>query len=243
MTGLVLAAGKGTRFSADGKSGICKALLEVGGKPLISYSLNNLLRLGVSKAVIVIGPQHQGIVQTLGSSYCGMELQYVVQAQPVGLANAMFCAGELIDDDVVLQLSDEIFLRPVPAETLTAALEQADFLVGYSKDCAENIRRNYSVETDNNNRILHCTEKPSKVEGDRKGTGFCVFSAACFALLKNTYDTETNRPCELCDFINALVQNGKTGLAVSVAEEEFNINTPAELESARQCVEQRGISQ
>ena len=243
MTGLVLAAGKGSRFSSDGKSGTCKALLEVGGVPLISFSLNNLLRLGVKKAVIVIGPQHQRIVDTLGDRYCGIELQYVVQTRPVGLASAMLCAGDLIDDDVVLQLSDEIYFSPVPAEALTGAFEKADFLVGYTADSAENIRRNYSVETDADEHILRCTEKPTQVVNDRKGTGFCVFSAACYRLLKQIYDLETNLPGDLCDFINALVGSGKTGLAVPVAEKEFNINTAAELEYARRCVEQRGSLQ
>ena len=236
MVGLILAAGKGTRFSGDGKSSTCKALLEVGGEPLIFYSLKNLLRLGAKKAVIVIGPQHQRIVDTLGSSFCGMPLQYTVQTSPVGLASAMLCGRELIDDDVVLQLSDEIYLSPAPAEELTAAFEGIDFLVGYTLDSPEIIRRNYSVDTDENDRILHCTEKPTLVTNDRKGTGFCVFSSACYELLKRTYDPETNKPGDLCDFINALVQSGKTGTAVCVAEREININTPAELELARQCV-------
>ena len=237
MVGLILAAGKGTRFSDDGKTGVCKALLEVAGEPLISYSLNDLLRLGVKTAVIVIGPQHQRIIDTLGSSYHGIALQYVVQTQPIGLASAMLCARDVIDDDVVLQLADEVFLSPVSAQTLTDAFSSSDFLVGYTIDSAENIRRNFSIETDEADHILRCTEKPSEVVNDRKGTGFCIFSAECFNLLKTAYDPETNRPGDLCDFINELVRCGKTGIAVPVAEKEININTPAELEFARRCVE------
>lgn len=240
MVGLILAAGKGSRFSSDGKSGVCKALLEVGGVPLISYSLNNLLRLGVTRAVIVIGPQHHNIIETLGDRFCGMELQYVEQVQPIGLASAMLCAKDLIDEDVVLQLSDEVFLDPVPAEDLLAAFSSADFAVGYTIDRAENIRRNFSVETDAEERILRCTEKPTEIVNDRKGTGFCIFSAACYALLKHDYNAETNQPGDLCDFINDLIRCGKRGIAVPVAAEEININTAQELLYARRQTAQRG---
>ena len=240
MIGLVLAAGKGSRLSPDGKDEVCKALVLVGGKPLISYSLDNLIRLGVRTALVVIGPQHQNIVQTLGNDYRGLTLHYVVQTQPIGLANAMLCARDLIDDDVVLQLSDEIFLQPCDASVLLKAYEEKDFLVGYTLDSEEKIRQNYSLNADENGKVLHCTEKPTQVENDRKGTGFCMFSAACFAMLKTAYDAETNRPADLCDFINLLIENGMNGTTCHIAEEEININTPAELRYAKQRLKQRG---
>ncbi|MBQ7597831.1 MAG: NTP transferase domain-containing protein [Clostridia bacterium] len=240
MVGLILAAGKGSRLSQSGQNEVCKALVEVGGVPLISYSLDNLVRLGVKSAVIVIGSHHRQIIDTLGDSYRGIKLQYVVQAQPIGLVSAILCAKETIRDDLVLQLSDEVFLQPASAEILLSAFKKADFLVGFTTSTEEKIRQNFSLDTDENDRLLHCTEKPKQVFNDRKGTGFCLFSKDCYELLKAVYDAESNQPNELCDFINFLIDNGKTGTAFPIAAEEININTPADLQYARRCVTQRG---
>ncbi len=240
MVGLILAAGKGSRLSQNGQNEVCKALVEVGGVPLISYSLDNLVRLGVKSAVIVIGSHHQEIIDVLGGSYRGIKLQYAIQAQPIGLVSAILCAKEWVADDLVLQLSDEVFLQPSPAAQLLDAFEKSDFLIGYTTASEEKIRQNFSLDVDENDRLLHCTEKPKEVFNDRKGTGFCLFSKDCYEMLKTAYDAVRNQPNELCDFINFLIESGKTGSAFPIAAEEININTPADLQYARQCVTRRG---
>ena len=242
MIGLILAAGKGTRLSAGNDVGVCKALVEVGGRPLICYSLDNLRRLQVKKAVIVVGPDHKNIISTLGERYHEIELHYAVQEHPVGLMNAAVCGKDEMTQDVVFQLSDEIFLQSAPAGALLDAFERADFLVGYTHDTEDKIRRNFSLTTDEMGRILSCEEKPKTVVNQKKGTGFCVFSKECYQSLAASYDAARNWPNDLCDFINLLIQNGKVGMAFHIAEEEININTPEELAYARVRVQQRGMS-
>lgn len=234
MEGLILAAGKGSRLSPDMSSEVCKALVRVADTPLIVYSLENLRHLGIEKATIVIGNRHGEIPASLGSDYRGIALQYAVQEQPIGLANAMISASAYLKEDLIFQLSDEIFLQSEIEKILPDGTDPFDFAIGYTMDSAERIRQNYAVELDEQKRIFRCTEKPKTVLNNMKGTGFCYFSRDCYTLLVQNYDPEKNQPNDLCDFMNLLVQNGKTGRAVQIAGEEININTPADLLYAKQ---------
>ena len=215
-------------------SEVCKALVRVADTPLIVYSLENLRRLGIEKATIVIGNRHGEIPASLGSDYRGIALQYAVQKQPIGLANAMISASAYLKEDLIFQLSDEIFLQSEIEKILPDGTDPFDFAIGYTMDSAERIRQNYAVELDEQKRIFRCTEKPKTVLNNMKGTGFCYFSRDCYTLLVQNYDPEKNQPNDLCDFMNLLVQNGKTGRAVQIAREEININTPADLLYAKQ---------
>ena len=228
-----MAAGKGSRLSSGIRSTACKALVKLGGAPLITYSLENLNSLGIKEAVIVIGRKHGEIPATLGSKYKGVSLAYVIQEKPVGLVNAMLSAKHLIRDGFVLQLSDEVFFGSQVEDALLPGNGAFDFSVGFTTDSAEKIRRNFSIETDEKMGILHCTEKPEQVFDDRKGTGFCAFSQECLDLLDEAYDARQNEPKDLCDFINLLISLGKKGRAVHIAEEEINVNTPEELQYAQ----------
>ena len=71
------------------------------------------------------------------------------------------------------------------------------------------------------------------------GTGFCVFSAECFALLRAKYTAQTSVG-DLCDFMNLLVENGRKGIAVHIAAEEINVNDPGMYGYAEQRLERAG---
>lgn len=234
MTGLILAAGNGTRLAANSTAPFSKALTRVCGKPLISYSLEELVRLQVPEALIVVGKNHSRVISALGEDYRGMRLSYVVQEKPRGLANAIFTAADRIAGDCILQLCDEILLDATPALCLPAAQPDADFILGYTHASPADVLKNYSLETDADDFLLHSTEKPAAATDDRKGTGVVWFSAACLAVLRERYDPKENRPDTLCDFMNLLTESGFRGKAVCVAAEEINVNTPEDLAYAEE---------
>ena len=224
MIGLILAAGDGTRLFGHSPEGGCKPLVEVNGKKLLSYSLDNLLSLGIDRAVIVVGRYKDWIEGAFGDDYNGIKLTYAVQDKPKGLVNAILSAKGYIDDDFVLQLSDELYfgfnVKAVRSD------DSMDFCVGYVREPdEEKIKANYSIELENDGSILCCTEKPSAVDNDMKGTGFCVFKKHTVDLLADVYDNETNKPNDLCDFINLLIGRSLTGHTFEVAEKEINVNT------------------
>ena len=237
MTGLILAAGKGTRLFPGRDVHVSKPLVRIADKPLISYSLDNLGMIGVTKAVITVGDNCDDICRCLGDEYNGIQLTYAVQERPLGLVNAIVSARNAIDDDIILQLSDEILLNFFPEQADPTFLLNYDFAVGYTEDLPEKIKRNFSIETDACGRVLSCVEKPDAPPNLMKGIGFCFFSYECMRLLFDVYDGNANFPKELCDFINMLSDKGKFGRAVRFADEEININTPGDLEYAKKRLE------
>ena len=232
MVGVILAAGDGRRLKESSKEDCCKPLIKLKGKRLIEYALDNLIDLGISKAYIVVGKEGDLIKKNLGEQYNVLKLIYVVQAQQTGLINAFMQAISFIDSDesVVLQLSDEIFvdLKIQDIKEKTASKEY-DFYCGITYDNdAEKIKNNFSVDTDEKGNLTVCVEKPVEVINNIKGTGFCIFSSQAVQVLRENYPISQNIS-DLCDYMNFLISENKKGLALHIAEKEFNINTFSDL--------------
>ena len=228
MVGVILAAGDGRRLKNSSKEECCKPLIKINRKRLIAYSLDNLINLGIKKVYIVVGKEGELIKNTLGDTYKDLEISYVIQQEQQGLINAFTQAVDVIgcEETIILQLSDEIF-TDLKVEKIKSYIETEnyDFYCGITyEDDPDKIRNNFSVETDNEGKILECIEKPLKVINNIKGTGFCIFNGAVLQVL-NDDQTDENELYDLCDYINYLIKNGKRGLALNIAEREFNINT------------------
>ena len=234
MLGIILAGGNGTRFS---EKGCCKPLLRVNGKYLIEYALDNLVSMHVSKALIVVGKYKNEIFSALGGNYRGVSLDYVLQEFPAGCIHALFCAlARWNGETVVLQLGDELHIGFKPE--VAALPEGVDFACGYtSVENKESVKENYSIRCSGKaGRLISCEEKPKTVHNRMKGTGFCIFSPACIMLLKERYVSAPDHFVTLCDYMNHLIENGKTGIVIPTADAEININTPEKLQYAERIL-------
>ena len=232
MVGLILAAGEGKRLFGDDVAGGCKPLVEVNGKRLLSYALDNLVLLGIRQAVIVVGKYADAIKNVYGDVYQGVQLTYAYQDKPNGIANAILSAETYIREDFVLQLSDEIFFGLKSCQDPFKGV--MDFAVGFVEETDENkIKGNYTIDLDSKGTVLKCTEKPFAVTNHYKGTGFCFFRRETLNILKSFYDRDTNKPTDLCDFMNLLISKDNRGCIIKVADAEININTKQDLQQAR----------
>ena len=237
MLGIILAGGNGTRFAGKG---CCKPLLQINGKYLIEYALDNLISMKVDRAMVVVGKYEADIKAALGDRYKSIEIGYAVQDTPMGCIHALYCAlpywkGET----VVLLLGDEIFCD-FDAEAIKKVGE-CDFACGYTVvKNEEAVKENYSIYcSGKSNRLVRCEEKATIVHNNRKGTGFCVFRPACIKLLKDRYEFAGDHFVSLCDYMNNLIADGKTGLAVEIAKEEININTSEKLQYAKTLMQKK----
>ena len=234
MIGVILAAGDGTRLAKSTGQNICKPLRKINNKYLLRFSLDNLIEVGATKAYIVVGKQGDLIKDTFGNEYKGLKLQYVCQKEQKGLMNAFVEALNVMDcdDTVILQLSDEIFLDLKTEEIKKALQKDFDFYCGITfENDIQKIKNNFSVEADNESRLIKCIEKPQVVTNNIKGTGFTIFSAEMLNIIKT--HTELR---DLCDSFNYLTENGYKGLTLNIAEREFNINTLDDLTEAETCL-------
>lgn len=232
MIGVILAAGDGTRLKKSTGQDICKALRIVNDKPLLTYSLDNLIELGATKVYIVVGKQGDSIKKTFGDKYKSLTLNYVSQKEQKGLMNAFDEALKVMDcnETVILQLSDEIFID-LKAEEIKNMIkgEKADFYCGVTpEENVEKIKNNFSVEANAESLLVKCIEKPKVVTNNIKGTGFTIFSGKTLEVIKSKADTLK----DLCDCFNYLTEIGYKGLVFNVAEREFNVNTLSDLTEA-----------
>lgn len=112
MKGIILAGGTGTRLLPL-TSVLSKQLLPVYDRPMIFYPLNTLIRAGIRDILLIVAPEYSGsFLNLLGSMFRrhGVNLSFVVQRKPRGLADAYLLAEDFLDGGAsTLILGDNIF--------------------------------------------------------------------------------------------------------------------------------------
>ncbi len=180
MRGIILAGGSGTRIYPI-TEGISKQLMPIYDKPMIFYPLTTLMLADIRDILIITTPNDQASFQHLlgdGSKF-GLNLEYTVQSEPRGLADAFIVGEEFIGDSpCAMILGDNIFY----GNGFTRLLQQAkqDAEAGFATNFGFRVHdpeRFGIMELDADGHILSVEEKPTSPKSDFAVTGLYFYPA------------------------------------------------------------------
>ncbi|WP_332835497.1 glucose-1-phosphate thymidylyltransferase RfbA [Marinicella sediminis] len=184
--GIILAGGSGTRLYPLTHS-ISKQLLPVYDKPMIYYPLSTLMAAGIKDVLIINTPHEQPLFQQLlgDGSQWGMNLQYAVQPDPGGLAQAYLIGDSFVaGDPSCLILGDNIYHGAGMRALMKNAHERSSgaTVFGYRVHDPER----YGVAAfDDNGVVIDLEEKPVKPKSNYAVTGLYFYDGQATDIAKS----------------------------------------------------------
>lgn len=181
MKGIILAGGSGTRLYPITKA-ISKQLVPVYDKPMIYYPLSVLMQAGIRDILIITTKEDQPSFKRLleDGKKLGVNLSYVIQPSPDGLAQAFLLGRDFIgDDDCAMILGDNIFYGNEFEKLLNEAIENAKngkaTIFGYQVKDPERFGIMEIDESESGTYVVSVEEKPEQPKSDYAITGLYFY--------------------------------------------------------------------
>lgn len=230
MKAVVLAAGIGKRMRPL-TNGRPKALVELGGKPLLEHVLQSLEGAGVKEAVIVTGYLGEKVRERFGKRFGKLKLSYVRQRIPMGTAHALLKARKKIGgSNRFLVGSADVIVKASLWKSL-ASKKGFDAVVALRREA--NPKR-FGVALVSGKKLMQIVEKPlGKIESNLVNVGAYALSGKIFPVLRKTR-VSSRGEFELTDSINALAAEGKASFVVYRGK-CLDIGTKADLRKAEKA--------
>ena len=186
MKGIILAGGSGTRLYPLTLV-TSKQLLPVYNKPMIYYPLSTLMLARIRQILVISTPEDTPRIQTLmgdGSQF-GIKLEYAVQQEPKGLAQAFTIGREFIGEEpCAMILGDNIFYGNGLGVRLAVAKESAErgmaTVFGYYVEDPERfgvMEIERVSDEDRNFRVISIEEKPNDPKSNYAVVGLYFYPA------------------------------------------------------------------
>lgn len=219
MKGIILAGGAGTRLApiTDGTS---KQLMSIYDKPMIFYPLSTLMMAGIKDILVITTPDDQPAFKRLlkdGSQF-GINISYIVQPSPDGLAQAFILGEEFIgDDSCAMVLGDNIFYGSGFGELLNNAKEDAD--KGFATIFGNQVKdpERFGImeidESESGTVVLSVEEKPNEPKSNLAIVGLYFYPKGVSEKAKNVIPSARGE-LEITSLNDMYLKEGKLHAAI-----------------------------
>lgn len=206
LKGLILSGGKGTRLRPITHTS-AKQLVPVANKPVLFYGIEAMAEAGIRQVGIIIAPETGAEIRAAvgdGSAF-GVEVTYVEQDEPLGLAHAVLTAEPFLGDSAfVMYLGDNLLQGGIAelVEGFRTSDPEALILLTPVAD-----PENYGVAELSDGAVVRLVEKPPEPRTDLALVGVYMFKASVHDAAR-AIEPSARGELEITDTLQYLVDTG-----------------------------------
>jgi len=207
MKGIILAGGSGKRLFPLTKIS-SKQLQAVYDKPMIYYPLTTLIAAGIKEISIITTPNDKETFEELleDGKQLGINLNFIVQQKPLGIANAIVLAEKFIEEsNFTLILGDNIFSGGSDIPNSVNGFVSGALVFAYHVPDPE---RYAVLEFNKKMEIKSLVEKPIKPKSNYAVPGFYIYDKEAIKIAK-TLNPSSRGEYEITDINLRYLEKGK----------------------------------
>jgi glucose-1-phosphate thymidylyltransferase len=205
MKGLILSGGSGTRLRPITFTS-AKQLVPVANKPILFYAIETVRNAGITDIGIIVGNTKDEVKRNVGDgSLFGVNITYIEQEAPLGLAHAVKISQDFIgDDSFVMFLGDNLIKDGINGLVKEFELGKANCQILLAN--VPNPQQ-FGVAELENGQVKRLIEKPKNPPSDLALVGVYMFDGNIFNAV-NAIEPSWRNELEITDAIQFLVDNG-----------------------------------